>query len=195
MNKQFEEIEVKSREQLREWLSGNFHRITSVWIVRYKKNRPEWHVSYDDLVDEAMCFGWVDSRPRALDAERSMNLLSPRKRGSGWSLVNKARVERLIAHRLMMPPGMSVIETAKSDGSWIKLDDVDAGIAPADLIFALSKNLQARVNFDSFPPSSKKIILEWISAAKGPETRARRIAETIEKAAKGERANHWRGRK
>lgn len=190
-----EKVEVESRADLRAWFSANWERSDSVWIIRYKKSAGDRHVTYDELVDEAICFGWVDSRPRMLDARRSMNLVSPRNPKSGWSRVNKARVERLGAAGMMAPSGLACVEAAKQDGSWNKLDQVDAGVMPADLADALKKARQAFANFTSFPPSSKKIILEWIASAKTPETRARRVAETPEKAAKGERANHWRDRR
>ena len=190
-----EQVAVESRAELRAWFSANWERSDSVWIVRYKKSAGDQHVTYDEFVDEAICFGWVDSRPRTLDAHRSMNLVSPRTRKSGWSRINKARVERLSAAGLMAPSALACVEVAKQDGSWNKLDQVDAGVLPADLVDAFEKAPQACAKFTSFPPSSKKIILKWIASAKAPETRARRVADTAEKAAKGERANHWRDRR
>ena len=187
-----EEIEVTSRAQLRAWLAAHADQTESVWIIRYKKAAGDRYVPYDDLVEEALCFGWVDSRPRALDAHRSMNLLSPRKPGSAWSKVNKARVQKLIKGGLMQQQGLEKIEEAKKDGSWTFLDDVDAGVVPDDLIDALKCYANAFANFDAFPPSSKKIILEWIKNAKRPETRQKRINETAEKADNNVRANHYR---
>ena len=187
-----EEIEVTSRAQLRAWLAAHADQTESVWSIRYKKAAGDRYVPYDDLVEEALCFGWVDSRPRALDAHRSMNLLSPRKPGSAWSKVNKARVQKLIKGGLMQQQGLEKIEEAKKDGSWTFLDDVDAGVVPDDLIDALKCYANAFANFDAFPPSSKKIILEWIKNAKRPETRQKRINETAEKADNNVRANHYR---
>lgn len=192
MSAKLEEFEVTSRAQLRAWLAAHADQTESVWIIRYKKAAGDCYVPYDDLVEEALCFGWVDSRPRALDAYRSMNLLSPRKQGSAWSKVNKARVEKLIEGGLMEQRGLEKIEQAKKDGSWTFLDDVDNGIAPDDLIDALKGYPNALANFEAFPLSFKKIILEWIKNAKRPETRQKRIKETAEKAEDNVRANHYR---
>ncbi len=160
--------------------------------MTYKKSAGPRYLPYDAIVEEALCFGWVDSLPRELDAERSMHLLAPRKPGSAWSKVNKARVERLAAEGLMTPAGWAKIDRAKADGSWSKLDDVEALVIPPDLQRALADHPPATRNFDGFPRSSKRLILEWIAQAKGGATRARRVAETAQRAAKNERANHHR---
>lgn len=185
-------VEVESRAGWRRWLSANHAREGGVWLVTYKKAAdPRRYLSYDDIVDEALCFGWIDSLPRSLDAERSMRLVAPRKAKSGWSAVNKARVERLVAARKMAPAGLRAIERAKADGSWGKLDAVEALVVPRDLAAALGA--RARAYFDAFPRSSKRIILEWIAGARTPETRAKRVEETARLAAENRRANHWRG--
>ena len=187
-------VEVESRAAWRRWLSANHARAQGIWLVTYKKTAdPRRYLSYDDIVDEALCFGWVDSLPRSLDAERSMRLVAPRKPKSGWSRVNKARVERLMADGKMTPAGLRAIERAKADGSWAKLDAVEALVVPRDLAAALGQNAKARAFFDEFPRSSKRIILEWIAGARTPETRAKRVEETARLAAKNQRANHWRG--
>ncbi|MGD1884870.1 MAG: YdeI family protein [Paracoccaceae bacterium] len=186
-----EQVEVISRAELREWLSVNHGRHDGVWLVSHKKVSPNY-LPYDDLVEECLCFGWVDSLPRALDDKRSMHYIAPRKPSSAWSKVNKTRVTSLIERGLMAPPGLALIEKAKEDGAWSFLDDVDNGIAPPDLLEELSKFPNAQRHFDAFPPSSKKIILEWIKMAKRPETRTKRIQDTAEKAERNERANHYR---
>jgi uncharacterized protein YdeI (YjbR/CyaY-like superfamily) len=187
----YQRVEVTSRQVLRNWLSENHAQKESVWIVTYKK-QDERHVPYTDMVREALCFGWIDSVPRKLDALRSMRLLSPRKPKSAWSKVNKDHVAKLIADGLMTEAGLKVIEAAKRAGNWSKLDEVEAMLVPDDLERALAKAKTAHQNFSGFPPSARKAILEWIMQARRPETRAARIAETVEQAKANIRANQWR---
>ncbi len=187
-------IEVASRAEWRRWLSKHHARAEGVWLVTIKKAAdPARYLSYDDIVEEAICFGWIDSLPRAVDARRSMRLVAPRRPGSAWSAVNKARVERLREAGQLAPAGMAAIERAKADGSWSKLDAVEAMVVPPDLAQALARQGPARENFDQFPRSSKRIILEWIGAAKRDTTRQARIDETARLAARNKRANHYRG--
>ena len=193
MRKEFEKVEVTGRSSLREWLTSNHSRTDSVWLVISKKGDPRY-TAYNDIVEEALCFGWVDSLPRALNETRSMLLLSPRKPGSAWSKANQDRVERLIAAGLMMPPGLAKFEAAKANGLWDKLEKVDALDVPDDLAGALAAYPSARQNFDAFPPSVRRGILEWIIQAKRPETRQARILETAQKAESNIRANQWRDR-
>jgi uncharacterized protein YdeI (YjbR/CyaY-like superfamily) len=190
----FERVEVTTRAQWRDWLSVNHEQTDSIWVVTFKKGASQPRVPYDDLVEEALAFGWVDSLPRKLDAERTMLLMSPRKPGSNWSAVNKARIETMTAAGLMHPAGLAKIEQARADGSWTALDAVDRLEVPADLADAFDQRPGSAEAFAAFPPSTRRGILEWIGNARRPETRAARIAETAEKAARGERANQWRGR-
>lgn len=192
--KAFQQIEVTTRTQWRAWLAERHPQTDSVWVVTYKVGASRPRVPYDDLVEEALAFGWVDSLPRKLDAERTMLLMSPRKPGSNWSAVNKARIERMTAAGLMHPAGLAKIEQAKADGSWSALDAVDRLEVPADLAAAFHERPGSAEAFAAFPPSTRRGILEWIGNAKRPQTRAARIAETAEKAVRGERANQWRGR-
>jgi len=141
-------------------------------------------------VEQALCYGWIDSRPRALDAERTMLWFAPRKPGAGWSAHNKRRVEKLIAQGRMTRAGLAKVEAAKRDGSWTKLDAIERLEIPRDLAAAFSAR-GARY-FDTFPRSVKRGILEWIACARKPETRARRVRETATLAAKNRRANQWR---
>lgn len=194
VDERFARIEVTSVEDLRAWLEENHDRAHSVWLVTYKKHVTSKHVPYDALVEEALCFGWVDSQPRALDADRSMRLLSPRRRGSGWSAVNKRRIARLAEAGRLHPAGLAKIEAAKADGSWNRLDAVESLSVPSDLADALLSHPPASDNFSAFPPSSRRSILEWIAQAKKPETRAKRIGETARLAARNRRANHPVGR-
>lgn len=182
-------VEITSRAQWRAWLRANHRLTSSIWLVRYKKSDPDRYVPYDDVVEEALCFGWIDGLVRGLDERRSMLLLSPRKPGSGWSRLNKQRVARLITAKMMTPAGQAVIDRAKADGSWSALDASEAGLVPPDLKKALAATLGASRQFAGFSESSRRAILQWINAAKKPETRARRIAETARLAASGRRAN------
>jgi uncharacterized protein YdeI (YjbR/CyaY-like superfamily) len=190
--REFERVEVTSRAALRAWLEANHGRSQSVWLVTYKKAAGDRHLPYDAIVEEALCFGWVDSLPRKLDAERSMLLLSPRKAGSAWSAVNKARVEALAVAGLIAAPGLAKIEAAKADGAWTRLDGVERLEVPADLAAALAALPPAADNFAAFPRSTRRGILEWILQAKRPDTRAKRIEETARLAAQNVRANQFR---
>ncbi len=181
-----------TREDWRAWLEQNHARQQGVWLVTYKKATGKPRVDYDAAVEEALCFGWVDSLPRKLDAARSLLYFAPRKPGSGWSRLNKERAARLIAQNRMAPAGLAKIEAAKQDGSWASLDAVEALEIPPDLSEALAACPPAATYFDAFPRSARRGILEWIAAAKRPETRQKRIAETARLAAQNQRANQWR---
>jgi len=189
--KDWPQITVENRAQLRAWLSENHASSGSIWLVTYKKG-DEKYLPYDAIVEEALCFGWIDSLPRKLDSLRTMLLLSPRKQGSAWSGLNKRRVEKLMAAGLMMPAGLTVIAAAQEDGSWQKLDAVEALIVPADLAAALAALPTARQNWDAFPPSVRRGLLELLVQAKRPKTRAVRIAEIADAASRNERARQWR---
>lgn len=191
MAAEHQQVEVKSRQELRAWLATNHTQRQSIWLVTYKKPSP-WHVPYGDIVDEVLCFGWIDSQPKLLDEARSMVRLSPRKPRSGWSMVNKARIDRLLADGLMQPPGLAPIEQAKRDGSWTLLDAASADAVPDDLATAFARHPGSAENFAGFPPSARRAILEWILTAKRVETRSARVEETADLAARGQRANQWR---
>ncbi|MCS6848278.1 MAG: YdeI/OmpD-associated family protein [Anaerolineae bacterium] len=185
-------VHPKTRAEWRAWLAEHHQREAGVWLITYKKATGKPRIDYDEAVEEALCFGWVDSKPAKLDDERSMLYFAPRKPGTGWSKHNKERVEKLIAAGLMMPAGLAKVEAAKRDGSWSQLDAVEALEIPPDLEQALAAYPNARRHFDAFPRSVKRSILEWISNAKKPETRAKRIAETAQLAEQNLRANQWR---
>jgi uncharacterized protein YdeI (YjbR/CyaY-like superfamily) len=183
-------VQVESRAELRAWLEANHTRKESIWLVTFKVHVPDKYVSWDEVVDEALCFGWIDSATRRLDADRTMLRLSPRRPGSPWSRLNKQRVERLLADALMMPPGLAAIERAKEDGSWTIYDEIEDLIIPPDLADALAGNEVAARHFQAFSNSSKKGILWWIKSAKRLATRRKRIAETVELAEHNVRANY-----
>jgi uncharacterized protein YdeI (YjbR/CyaY-like superfamily) len=188
-------LHPKSRAEWRNWLEQNHTRQEGVWLISYKKSTGKPRFDYDEAVEEALCFGWIDSKGNNLDDERSMLWFAPRKPGTGWSKLNKSRVELLIAAGVMMPAGMSTLEAAKQDGSWNALDRVEALGMPPDLKKAFVANKTAKLYFDVFPRSVRRALLEWISNAKRPETRAKRIEETVTLAEKNIRANQWRPKK
>ncbi|MCB0811504.1 MAG: hypothetical protein KDB96_19675, partial [Flavobacteriales bacterium] len=139
-----EQVQVHSRAELRAWLRKNHTRTTGVWLVSYKKSVPAKYLDYASIVEEALCFGWIDSTARGLDEERSMLHFCPRKPGSAWSKVNKERIERLVASGRMTKAGLAKIEAAKKDGSWTALDAVEALVVPTDLQRALAANKNAK---------------------------------------------------
>jgi len=187
-----EEVLVESREQLREWLQDHHGDSPGIWLVTWKKRAGgDRHVPYDAIVEEALCFGWVDSVPRTVDEEHSALLLTPRKPGSRWSRPNKERVARLIEAGQMTPAGIEMVELAKKTGTWTALDEVEDLTEPPDLAAALDADPEARRHWDGFPRSARRGILEWVVSAKRPQTRDKRIRETAELAARGERANQW----
>ena len=147
---------------------------------------------YADAAEEALRFGWIDSQPNALHAERGLQVFTPRRPKRPWSRLNKERVARLIRDGHMAPAGLAAVEAARHDGTWDVYDVVEALTIPDDLARALAANLAAETHVTTFSTSSKKNILWWIASAKRPETRARRVAETVELAAQNRKANHWR---
>jgi uncharacterized protein YdeI (YjbR/CyaY-like superfamily) len=182
-----EHLDVGSRAELRAWLAANHQTSDGVWFVRWKKGTDR-HVPYEDVAQEALCFGWIDGQARPLDEDSSLILLTPRRPTSGWSRVNKNRIELLEAAGLIEPAGHAAIEVARANGSWEALDQVEALVEPDDLTAALDAQPDARREWDAFPPSAKKLLLGWIYSAKRPETRANRVRQTVDEAAVGRRA-------
>jgi len=183
-------LEFRSRKALRAWLEENHGTATTFWLITYKKHVAGLYVPYGEIVEELLCFAWVDSRTRRVDEDRTMLLVSPRKPGSNWSASNKQRVADLEKRGLMTASGRKMVASAREDGSWNFLDDVENLIEPEDLAKALNKNARARRNFDSFIPSARKVILLWIKTAKRDETRAKRVRETVRLAAMNVKAAH-----
>jgi uncharacterized protein YdeI (YjbR/CyaY-like superfamily) len=185
-------IHPLTRAEWRAWLEANHTRPNGVWLVSYKKATGKPSFPYAEAVEEALCFGWIDSKPNKLDDERTMLWFAPRKAGTGWSRPNKERVERMIAAGLMMPAGQAKIDAAQVDGSWTALDAIENLEIPPDLEAALAAYPAARAHFEAFPRSVKRGILEWIANAKTDATRAKRVAETARLAQENRRANQWR---
>ncbi|MBA3350069.1 MAG: YdeI/OmpD-associated family protein [Actinobacteria bacterium] len=187
-----ERFHPKTRLEWRRWLQRNHATSSGLWLVSYKKATGKPRIDYEEAVEEALCFGWVDSKAVKLDDERSMQMFTPRKPKSAWSKSNKERVARLINEGHMAKAGLDAVARAKETGSWTVLDSVEALEVPPDLAKALTGDKKAKRHFDGFPPSSKKIILSWIASAKRKETRQKRVSETVRLAAQDVRANHPR---
>jgi uncharacterized protein YdeI (YjbR/CyaY-like superfamily) len=188
----YAQLHVNTRAEWRAWLATNHTSTSGIWLVTWKKATGRPRPSYDDIVEEALCAGWVDSLPRTLDDERSQLLITRRKPRSNWSRINQDRVKRLTAAGLMLPNGLAVVETAKSDGNWAALDQVETLAEPDQLRAALDAAPAARTAWDGFPRSTRRAILEWIGDARTTATRDNRIATTVSEAAVGRRANQWR---
>ena len=185
-----ERLWIPDRAAWRAWLEKNHTRDQGVWLVSFKKATGKPRVEYADAVEEALCFGWIDSLVRTLDDDRAMQLFSPRKPRSAWSQSNKLRVEKLIDGGLMRPAGLAKIEQARRDGSWDMYAVAESLELPADLRAAFEAGPRgARSNWDGFSPSSRRAILWWVHSAKRPETRAQRIAQVVSEAARNRRAN------
>ena len=186
----YPDVEITSRAQWRAWLVEHHVTSTGIWLVTYKQPDRR-HVTYDAIVDEALCFGWVDSRPRSVDQLRSKRLLTPRKPGSAWSKVNQDRTARLQQAGLLVPVGAAAVRAAKRDGSWSKLAAVESLIEPDDLCLALDALIDARANWDAFPRSTKRATLEkdlQCQEAGDPSP----VEDTAAQAARNIRANQWR---
>ena len=181
----------RSRADWRSWLQRHHLRKEGVWVVRYKKASEQATISNDELVEEAIAHGWIDSVPRKIDAERFALWVAPRKAGSNWSGLSKTRAQRMQAAGLMTPAGQAAIDRARADGTWTILDEVEQLVVPPDLEAAFAKTPPARKHWDAFPPSTRRGILEWIITAKTPATRQRRIDETASLAQVDKRANQW----
>lgn len=182
-NNQLETFQARDRQEWREWLEKNYRTSLGVWLIYYKVKSGKPSVQYSEAVKEALCFGWIDSKVKSLDKERYKQIFTPRKPKSVWSKLNKQYIEELIEQGLMSEAGLGKIEAAKQDGSWTTLDAIEELIVPADLKQALEANETASRYFEAFSSSSKKNILLWVESAKRPETRLKRIEQTISSAA------------
>jgi uncharacterized protein YdeI (YjbR/CyaY-like superfamily) len=171
-------VDPKDRAAWRRWLERHHATSGPIWLALLKKGSVANGVTYEDAVLEALCFGWIDSTANPLDDDHYLIRMSRRKPGSGWSLVNKRRIDGLVAEGRLAPAGLAAIETAKADGSWSKLDASHSLEVPKDLAAAFRRHAGSRKHFDAFPPSARRAILEWIDGAKRPETRAKRVEET-----------------
>jgi uncharacterized protein YdeI (YjbR/CyaY-like superfamily) len=182
------QVHADDRATWREWLETNHQTTRGAWLVTWRARSGRVGLDYEAAIEEALCFGWVDSTGGSVDDERGKLYFAPRKARSAWAATNKARVERLIAEGRMAPAGLAAIERAKANGSWTVLDGPERLEIPADLAAALERLPPAAVNFAAFPPSARKMQLGWVALAQRAETRAQRIAKVAEAAARNERA-------
>jgi uncharacterized protein YdeI (YjbR/CyaY-like superfamily) len=171
----------------RSWLSANCASVRGVWVASWRKGSGRDSVAYEDLVEEALCFGWIDSTVNLLDDERQLQLMTPRKPKSGWTRLNRQRVEAMEAQGRMTDAGRRVVEAAKANGSWTMYDVVEDLLEPDDLRDALDAVRPARAAWDGFPPSARKQMLWWVVSAGKPATRANRIEKIVTEAASGRR--------
>jgi uncharacterized protein YdeI (YjbR/CyaY-like superfamily) len=183
-------LTIRRRAELRDWLAANHATATAVWLASYKRHHPDY-LAYEPIVEELLCWGWIDSVTRALDADRSMILIAPRNPKSAWSAINKAHVARARTSRAMTPAGEAKIAVAVANGMWDFLNDVDALIDPPDLTKALAATGTAAF-WAALPRSVRRGTLEWIKTAKTPGTRAKRIADVTTSAAQGVRPSPFR---
>jgi uncharacterized protein YdeI (YjbR/CyaY-like superfamily) len=183
-------LHPETREAWRDWLTEHHRDIDGVWLARWTKASGMAPVDYEAIVEEALCFGWIDGLVHTLGDGRQAHLMTPRRAGSGWSRSNKDRVDRLVAEGRMTDAGMEVIRAAQADGSWSMQDAAEALIEPHELAAALDANPAARRQWDAFPRSPRRALIWWVMSAKRPETRARRVAHIVQEAAEGRRANY-----
>jgi uncharacterized protein YdeI (YjbR/CyaY-like superfamily) len=183
---------ASNRKISRKWLEINHQNLSQVSLIQHRKTNPEPCVSYEESVLEALCFGWIGSKPQKKDDLSFLLFFSRRKPKSPGSASNKKRVEALLREGLIMPAVLVSIAVAKEDGSWTSIDEAEAVIMSADLAKALKANKTAQKYFDAFPPSAKNSIYTWISLAKTDATRGKRIAETVSLAAQDIKANQWK---
>ena len=190
MSELIETFYPATQKAWRKWLQKNHKIKQAVWLVCYNKSSGKASISWSASVDEALCFGWIDSKKIKIDEETSHQFFSKRKPKSTWSKINKDKVERLVEQGLMAEAGFESIETAKNNGSWTILDEVEQLIIPKDLAAAFTKKPTCKEFFTSLSKSTRKAILQWLVLAKTTETRQKRIAEIIETAGKNLKPTH-----
>lgn len=183
-------IYAKNRNAWRRWLQKHHDTEKAVWLILHNKGSETPSVNYADAVEEALCYGWIDGLVNKRDAHSRYQYYTRRKPKSNWSAPNRERVARMTAEGKMTPAGQAMIDLAKQTGTWDATATAEKAEVPADLQQLLNKNKKAKLHFDAFPPSSKRVILEWLINAKRPETREKRLRETVALAAQNIRANH-----
>jgi uncharacterized protein YdeI (YjbR/CyaY-like superfamily) len=174
-----QELYFKNAAEWREWLHENHDKSTGVFLIFYRVDSPFESMRWEEAVQVAICYGWIDSTVKRIDDERRRQSFGPRKDKSVWSKVNKAYIEKLTAENLMHESGFAKIETAKKNGSWTSIDAVENHEIPEDLQAAFEQNKIALTNYQNFSPSYRKSYLYWLNHAKRQETRNARIAEII----------------
>ena len=182
----FDKVEITSVEEFRNWLIENHNQDNGVWLVTFKKCEATKYVSREEVLDELLCFGWIDGTRRKLDEKRTMQLITKR-RVQHWSKTYKERVSKLIEQEKMHEAGLKSISISKSNGLWNFMDDVDNLIIPEDLQNELLRKKEALEFFNSINPSSKRFVLRWVKLAKTEKTRKNRIQKLVELSSKGEK--------
>ena len=183
--KDAERVLVESPQQWRDWLAEHHATSSGIWLVTWRPSSGGPQVTYEEAIEEALCFGWIDGQAQTLDADRTMLWLTRRRPGSGWSVLSKKRVERVEADGRMTPAGRAVIDAAQADGSWSRFDDADNLVLPQDLLDAFGARPGARAQWETFSEAVRRAILRWIVEAKRDVTRAARIEETADLAEQG----------
>lgn len=178
----------KTGRAWRAWLEKNHDKAKEIWLFYYKRSSEKTSITYHEALDEALAFGWIDSIVKKYNEEKYMQRYTPRNPRSLWSAANKGHIARLIQEGRMTEHGLAKVEAAKRNGSWTRLDAIDRDREPPrDLVDALALDPEAAVCFEKMSPSSKKLYSFWVDSAKRPETRARRIAETLARVKAGSR--------
>ncbi len=185
-------IYPKNASEWSEWLKENHENLESVWVVMYKKKAPNPSMTWSEAVDEALCYGWIDSVKKSQDEFSYLHYYSKRKAKSTWSRINKDKVEVLIGSGKMRDAGMKCIDIAKKNGSWSILDSVDALIVPEDLKLAFDQHPKSEDYYGSLSKSDRKILLYWVISAKRPETRQKRVLEIAKNASQNEKPKQFR---
>ena len=173
------ELYLKNRKEWRKWLSINHNSSRGIYLIFYKISSGKESIRWEEAVQEALCFGWIDSVVKKIDEEKRKQLFTPRKLKSGWSKLNKGHIKKLIANNLMHKSGLQKIKIAEKDGSWLIRDDAENLIIPNDLKKKFDQNKIAFRNFQAFTKSYKKGYLHWLYSAKREETRKKRIIEIV----------------
>ena len=186
------EVEIESLADLHDWLQANHAQPDGVWLVSYKKADPDRYVPIGEIIDELLCWGWVDSLTRGKDESRSMVYIAPRNPKSNWSRVNKDKIARLRAEGRLRKPGEDLVETARENGCWTALDDVENLVIPPDLQKGFDAREGAEENWQAFPRSVKRGALEILLNAKRPETRAKKIDTIAGDSAANRRPFQWK---
>jgi uncharacterized protein YdeI (YjbR/CyaY-like superfamily) len=190
--KNVEEFCPQNKNECRDWLKSNHAKKDAVWLIFYKKKSPLFNVSWSESVDEALCFGWIDSTKKSIDSEKYIQYFSKRKAKCNWSKVNKNKIDALISEGRMKEAGYQSIEIAKENGSWTILDEVEALVIPQDLNDEFAKHQGSFEYFEGLSNSAKKILLYWVVSAKRSETRQKRILEIAENASNNTKPKQFR---
>ncbi len=185
MSTDIPEIEAEDGAAFRRWLQDNHETASAVWLIFWKKESGKPSIKWPEAVDQALCFGWIDSKVQSIDDDSYRQYFTVRKAGSVWSKINKEKIAQLEAAGLMAPAGIAAVERAKADGSWTILDGPEAGIVPDDLAAAMDA-AGVRDVYESQTNGTRKAILTWLVTAKRESTRANRIEKTIAALSRGE---------